>query len=82
MTPTELAQNALIPIELADMVFAQAKLSGVSVRDLRSESRGHVELRGCIARKARANGYSYWTIGRALNRDHSTVRYHVVGRVR
>lgn len=69
---------ANVPQELAELVVAGADLFRVSVRWLRSESRDAelVKCRRWITAQARDRGFSFPLIGRALNRDHSTIMYH------
>lgn len=66
---------ANVPLPLARFVVEVADNSGLQVSELRSESRSGrmVKIRAHIAKEARRNGYSLETIGRALNRDHTTV---------
>lgn len=83
----DLVAHARVPAALAELVAAEARRSHVSLRRLRSPSRDvHlVRLRRRIARFAmrRADGpiFSAASVGRALNRDHTTVLYYL-GQVR
>jgi chromosomal replication initiation ATPase DnaA len=80
MTAAELSQWANVPPELAELVFQyNATWKKCSIKRLRSASRSTkiVRVRWAIARAARQRGYSYPTIGRALNRDHTTIMHAV-----
>jgi hypothetical protein len=70
---------ANVPLPLAQYVVDIADNRGIMLSELRSESRKRslVEIRVGISRMARANGYCFEAIGRALNRDHTTIVYHV-----
>jgi chromosomal replication initiation ATPase DnaA len=63
--------------ELAELVVRGARRARVKVETLRSESKVGklVEARRWVVARARPR-WSYWAIGRALNRDHSTVVHH------
>jgi chromosomal replication initiation ATPase DnaA len=79
MTDAErLQQWADVPRELAEIVVAYAGKYGFTVKELRGPSRkaDRVWVRRSIAKIARRGltPFSYWQIGRALNRDNSTVR--------
>jgi chromosomal replication initiation ATPase DnaA len=56
----------------------------LSLEDLRGPSRKPevVEARRLAIRFLRRHGFSFPQIGRYLNRDNSTVQYHVKGRKR
>lgn len=73
-----LAEWADVPRGLAELVVIYATRYGFTLKELRGPSRksGHVWVRRNIAKLARGGHepYSYWQIGRALNRDNSTVR--------
>lgn len=66
---------ANVPLDLAQLVVETSHRHNISVKTLRSDSRlRHLfECRAEIACEARKRGYGTPTIGRALNRDHSTV---------
>lgn len=66
---------ANIPLPLAEYVASVAEIKGLQVSELRSDSRAPklVKIRGNIAAIARQHGYTFEAIGRALNRDHTTV---------
>ena len=68
-----LSEWAGVPQELAEMVVQMAGRTPVT--EIRSQSRRQdlVERRWEIAVAARAKGYSLPSIGRALNRDHTTI---------
>lgn len=70
-----LARCADIPEPLAGLVIQTAQDCGLSLAELRSDSRWRplVRARQKAIKRARACSYSYWQIGRALNRDHSTI---------
>lgn len=74
-----IASYADVPIGLATMVVLICTENRVWVGDARSNRKTDrlVAVRQIIATQARAAGYSYPTIGRALNRDHSTIMYAV-----
>lgn len=65
---------------LARLVFQRATEMRCPIARLRSATRSQsaVEARWAIAKEAHALGYSYSTIGRALNRDHTTIM-HALG---
>lgn len=69
---------ANVPLPLAEYVVAIAEIRGLQISELRSDSRlaRLVEVRASIARRASENGYSFSAIGRALNRDHTTIIHH------
>jgi hypothetical protein len=74
-----IAMWAWVRPELASLVVEGARKFNVSVKWLRSESRME-ELIACrhwIATEARRRGFSYPQIGRALNRDHTTIMHTV-----
>jgi DNA-binding CsgD family transcriptional regulator len=64
---------------LASLVVGVATRGGHSLKALRGESHmpDLVAARRTIVSEAFAEGYSLSEIGRALNRDHSTIAYHV-----
>jgi chromosomal replication initiation ATPase DnaA len=70
-----LSDYADVPHELAELVVIHANRADVGIKSLRSPDRRYsmVRIRRGIAIEARAMGYSYTKIGRALNRDHTTV---------
>ena len=74
-----LARCASVPPRLAAIVAYRAFRSGLSLRTLRSADKRAelVRVRQQAAWEARKSGYSLWQIGRALNRDHSTIRYSI-----
>lgn len=76
MTDTDrLAIHADVPPDLAALVVLGANRADVTLRTLRSSSRlpWLVRERRRVAVEARSHNFSWWQIGRALNRDHSTV---------
>lgn len=80
MTDTErLAHDAGVPADLAALVVLAANRLGISVREFRRDGRParFVRERWNVAVAARAHGFSYPVIGRALNRDHSTIIHGV-----
>ena len=78
-TPSTLTEAQLTiksgPLELRNLLFLAARDHGVLIEELvgRSHSRRLVEVRRAFAKTARECGYSFPTIGRALNRHHTTV---------
>lgn len=64
---------------LAQLVVSAANRGGHSLQALRGESRAPdlVEARQSVIRQAFTVGFGVTEIGRALNRDHSTVWHHV-----
>jgi hypothetical protein len=66
-----------VDLELAEIVVLGAKVHHVPVNQLRSDlTHGRfVRVRRWVVVRARPR-WSWWEIGRALNRDHSTVIYH------
>ena len=79
----QLHQWADVPRELAEIVVSYADKYGFTIKELRGPSRkaDRVWVRRSIAKIARhrAEPFTYWQIGRALNRDNSTIR-NLVGR--
>ena len=69
-----LARRADIPLVLAQMVVIHCNRENVTLKKLRSASRRSwlVEIRRAIAVEARPR-FSLPEIGRALNRDHTSV---------
>lgn len=61
------------------MLAVVADETGVPVRELRSRSRlpHQVEARKAFINRASEAGFGCWSIGRALNRDHTTVLHHL-----
>lgn len=79
MTEAErLSSFASVPAELAELVVGSAIRADVPLRLLRSGSRARrlIHVRRSIIREARSRGFACWAIGRALNRDHSTILHH------
>jgi len=76
-----ISQWASVPYPLAELAVFGALLFGLPLKDVRSDSRRQplVRCRSWIARQARREGYSFPQIGRAINRDHSTVMYAISG---
>ena len=75
MTEAErLSEVADIPLHLAQLVVMRVNASGYTLRFVRSELRWTelVDLRQAIATEAKTK-FSYPQIGRALNRDHTTI---------
>lgn len=74
-----LSKCANVPHDLAELVVMGANRIGSSLRWFRSDHRFSdlVDGRAWVAREARARGHSFPSIGRALNRDHSTVMHLV-----
>jgi chromosomal replication initiation ATPase DnaA len=64
---------------LAAIVVSVATRGGHSLKALRGESKATelIVARRTIVSEAFSEGFSLSAIGRALNRDHSTVFYHV-----
>lgn len=79
-----IAAYANVPHGLAEIVVMTANRLGYPVKSVRREGQTApvVAARRVIAHKARAEGYSYPQIGRALNRDHTTVMSLLRGKVR
>jgi hypothetical protein len=74
-----ISEWADVPQRLAELVVEGCAAANLDVRAVRSASR-HQELVECrwrIAAQARIMGYSYPAIGRALNRDHTTIMHAV-----
>lgn len=74
-----LSEFAEVPQTLAELVVEMAAERAVDLKALRSDSRllELIEVRHDIAIEARKLGYSLPAIGRALNRDHTTILHHV-----
>jgi chromosomal replication initiation ATPase DnaA len=84
VTPAQLSQWASVPCDLAELVFQQnARWKTCGIKRLRSSDRTTkiVRVRWAIAKAAVGLGYTYSEVGRALNRDHSSIMY-AVGAVR
>lgn len=80
MTEAEqISAYASVSPEMAALVVGGAELFGFSIKKLRSPTRQRpvFRCRQWIARHARAQGHTWWEIGRALNRDHSTIIHSV-----
>lgn len=75
----ELAVWADVPPRLARITVRAAAAHGLTLATLRSDSRKRplFRCRQSVATQARKEGFSFPQIGRALNRDHSTVIYAV-----
>ena len=79
----EVATNmeSLVPIpvrsmaNLQELLAAFCRVYGVSIEEMvrRNNSAILVDLRRAFAEKAREQGYSFPTIGRAIHRHHTTV---------
>ena len=75
-----------VDLELAELVVRAAQVHHVPVNVLRGDSAKkakHARVRRWVVVRARADHgpagdprWSWWEIGRALNRDHSTVIHH------
>lgn len=70
---------ANVPHGLAEIVVATCSVTGHTVRAIRSDCRKRplVIVRRKISLAARDAGFSFPQIGRALNRDHSTIIHSV-----
>ena len=77
-----LSLHANVPHDLAELVVMGAERIGVPLSKLRSDCRDRPLAYGrfWVARKAREAGHSFPAIGRALNRDHSTILQGLRGR--
>jgi chromosomal replication initiation ATPase DnaA len=64
---------------LPRMIAAAARAEGLSSAAVLRDNRARplVQVRRAVAHVARDAGYSLCMIGRALNRDHTTVLHHV-----
>lgn len=69
-----LAFIADVPADLAALVVLGANRANVSIRDFRRNGRPRrlIPHKQRVVLLARDSGFSWWQIGRALNRDHST----------
>jgi hypothetical protein len=80
---TRLCMHADVPPLLAALVVLAAWRLGVPVAEFRADESGRGRLkRFCAERRhvsvlGRELGFSFPAIGRALNRDHSTIIHHV-----
>lgn len=83
ITTDQLREWANIPTGLARLLCTFAEQEEVSVRKLRGESRvaALVRKRREFARLADDCGFAAASIGRALNRDHSTILHHLKDRL-
>ncbi len=77
-----LSSFGCIPLRLAILTVSICQREGHAVRDVRANGKRLCGVRRTIALEARAKGYSFPQIGRALNRDHTTVMYAVGARAR
>ena len=70
---------ASVPYALAELVVVRAWQRGVDLQTLRSDRRSKelVAFRREIAVEAFRESFAYAAIGRALNRDHTTIIHHV-----
>jgi chromosomal replication initiation ATPase DnaA len=70
-----ISQFANVPHDLAELVVMGANRIGSSLKWFRSDRRFEelVAGRAWVAREARQRGHSFPAIGRALNRDHSSI---------
>lgn len=66
-----------IPLRLAILTVTVCVVEGHDVRAVRANGRNLAGVRRKIALEARSKGYSYPQIGRALNRDHTTIIHAV-----
>jgi chromosomal replication initiation ATPase DnaA len=68
---------ARVDLELAELVVRGAQVHHVAVDELRGEQKNEksTRVRRWVAARARPR-WSWWEIGRALNRDHSTMIHH------
>lgn len=66
-----------VDLELAELVVRGAQVHHVPVAELRGTQKNEksTRVRRWVAARARPR-WSWWEIGRALNRDHSTVIHH------
>ncbi len=74
-----LAMYADVPRPLARIVVQGAEHFGWPLAAIRGPRRVPilVEARWAIACQARKRGFTYWQIGRAMNRDHSSIVHAV-----
>ena len=68
-----LSSLADIPHALAEVTVMVCNVEGLPLRAVRADGRKLFHVRRTIARRARAMGFSLPQIGRALNRDHTTI---------
>lgn len=75
MRPRKSDKKCELPVGPRRMVQIAASNYGVSVDEIKGPRRTKhlAEIRWRIAAAARAAGYNHTQIGRALNRDHTTV---------
>ena len=82
LRPTTVAECmsawATVPRQLAELVVTRAGEAGVNLKELRSDRRKRelVRIRRDIAIEA-SSKFGLSEIGRALNRDHTTIRHHL-----
>lgn len=80
MNAKSISAWANVPLELAQIVVSMNRHRGYcDLKQLRSSCRDTdtVKIRWQIAVEARKRGYSYPAIGRALNRDHTSILHAV-----
>lgn len=70
-----LSVHANVPHDLAELIVLHAERSGYTLRAIRSDSRKRplVQARWQIIGIVRAAGFSSPVIGRAMNRDHTSI---------
>lgn len=70
---------ALVPQELADLLVERAEEAHLPLKAVRSETRlpKYVAFRQKFSVEAHKRRFSFSAIGRALNRDHTTIIYSV-----
>lgn len=70
-----LRRFANVPIALASLTVGLCRSNGYDLETIRRDGRMHdlVRIRDIIAKQAREQGFSFPQIGRALNRDHTSI---------
>jgi hypothetical protein len=75
----KISEWALVPQSLAELLVERALEAGLPLKQLRSDCRlpKFVTFRKAFCKEARQKHFMLSHIGRALRRDHTTVRYLV-----
>lgn len=76
-SPALLASVSNSPVEICEIIFAVAGDDQAVVAEIRLDSQVErlLRMRQAIIWTAKARGYSFHKIARAINRDHSTVMH-------
>lgn len=77
MTDPAAWNRAKVPLDLVAIIGVASVRFGASIPAIRGESRARdiVDVRRAIVLEAQRAGFNWTTIGRALNRDRTTVMH-------